>query len=104
MVERNGGDPSILHVFQPPAAEEPVAVPHAPSENGTEDEPGDDFLTPREREVLVLLERGEPTRDMAGRLGISVTTVRNHVQGILRKLGAHSRLEAVSLARRKGLL
>ncbi len=62
------------------------------------------ILTGREMEVLGLLDRGVATQRMASELEISVTTVRNHIQGILRKLGAHSRLEAVSLARRQGLL
>jgi PAS domain S-box-containing protein len=61
-------------------------------------------LTAREREVLSLLEAGVPTQGMADSMKISVTTVRNHIQGILRKLGAHSRLEAVSSARRQGLI
>ncbi len=61
-------------------------------------------LTVREREVLSLLEAGIPTQGMADSMKISVTTVRNHIQGILRKLGAHSRLEAVSSARRQGLI
>ena len=61
-------------------------------------------LTAREREVLALLEAGVPTQGMADSMKISVTTVRNHIQGILRKLGAHSRLEAVSSARRQGLV
>jgi len=61
-------------------------------------------LTTREREVLSLLEAGVPTQGMADSMKISVTTVRNHIQGILRKLGAHSRLEAVSSARRQGLI
>jgi PAS domain S-box-containing protein len=61
-------------------------------------------LTAREMEVLGLLKEGTPTNGIAELLHISVTTVRNHIQGILRKLGAHSRLEAVSIARRRGLI
>ena len=61
-------------------------------------------LTAREMEVLRLLKDGVSTQSIAGALEISVTTVRNHIQGILRKLGAHSRLEAVSMARRTGII
>jgi DNA-binding NarL/FixJ family response regulator len=61
-------------------------------------------LTEREREVLVLLAEGATTRDIAERLFISVNTARNHVQRLITKLGAHSRLEAVATARRGGLL
>jgi DNA-binding CsgD family transcriptional regulator len=57
-------------------------------------------LTAREREVLRLFESGANTPQVAERLGISIATVRNHSQHILHKLGAHTRLEAVSLALR----
>ncbi|WP_018332029.1 response regulator transcription factor [Actinomycetospora chiangmaiensis] len=61
-------------------------------------------LTRRERECLALLVEGTGTPDMARELAISEVTVRSHVQSILHKLGAHSRLEAASLAVRHGLL
>jgi len=57
-------------------------------------------LTLREREVLRLLAEGMDTREIAKRLVLSPTTVRNHIQHILSKLGVHSRLEAVALALR----
>jgi signal transduction histidine kinase/DNA-binding NarL/FixJ family response regulator len=56
-------------------------------------------LTEREREVLVLLERGAPDREIASALGISVKTVEKHVGSILRKTGAHNRTQAVARAR-----
>lgn len=62
------------------------------------------YLTPRERECLRLLTSGFDTTAMAGLLGVSRTTVRTHVQAVLIKLGVHSRLEAVSLAVRHGLV
>ncbi len=65
--------------------------------------PGAD-LTLREREVLRLVADGLSTSDMAGRLFVSPNTVRNHVQSVLVKLGAHSKLEAVVIATRSGLL
>jgi DNA-binding NarL/FixJ family response regulator len=55
------------------------------------------FLTPRELEVLRALSVGASTTDIAQELGISVTTVRSYVKGLLGKLGVHSRLEAVTL-------
>ena len=61
-------------------------------------------LTARELEVLRLLARGTSTRDIAARLGISVHTTRNHVQNIIRKCDAHSKLEAVSMALREGVI
>jgi DNA-binding NarL/FixJ family response regulator len=61
-------------------------------------------LTQREHEVLVLLADGLSTREIAQQLFISLNTARNHVQRLIAKLGAHSRLEAVAVARRNGLL
>ena len=61
-------------------------------------------LTGREHDVLRLLARGAGTGEMARELGISATTVRNHVQHLLEKLKAHTRLQAVSVAQRHGLL
>ena len=55
-------------------------------------------LTPRQAEVLDLLERGRTTRQIAAELHLSLDTVRNHVRHILRAVGAHSRLEAVAIA------
>jgi DNA-binding NarL/FixJ family response regulator len=52
-------------------------------------------LTKRETEVLVLVSKGLDSRTIAARLGVSVATVRGHVQRILGKLGVHSKLEAV---------
>jgi two-component system response regulator DesR len=52
-------------------------------------------LTPREEEILELLASGRNTSAIASRLCISQTTVRNHVQHILAKLGVHGRLEAI---------
>ncbi|MEE6259995.1 helix-turn-helix transcriptional regulator [Plantactinospora sonchi] len=58
----------------------------------------DGALTDREREVLRLVAAGEPTRRIAGRLGISGETVETHVRSGMRKLGARTRTEAAALA------
>jgi PAS domain S-box-containing protein len=60
-------------------------------------------LTPRQQEVLELLASGRSTRDIAASLHLSRETVRNHVRDLLRALGAHSRIEALAEARRRGL-
>jgi PAS domain S-box-containing protein len=52
-------------------------------------------LTPRQVEVLGLLERGHSTHQIASELHLSIETVRNHVARILRALDVHTRLEAV---------
>lgn len=61
-------------------------------------------LTARERETLTLLADGAGTDQISARLGVARNTARNHVQHVLDKLGARSQLEAVSIARREGLL
>jgi DNA-binding NarL/FixJ family response regulator len=64
---------------------------------------GDD-LTDREREILGRLARGTTNRVIADEVHLSLNTVRNYVQAILTKLGAHSKLEAVSTAVRAGII
>jgi DNA-binding NarL/FixJ family response regulator len=61
-------------------------------------------LTAREHEVLNLMGHGLDARAIARRLGISVHTCRGYVKSVLAKLGAHSQLEAVAVATRRGLL
>jgi len=61
-------------------------------------------LSPRQRQVLVLLARGVRARDIGARLGLSEATVRNHIRGLLRRLDCHSQLEAVARARDLRLL
>jgi DNA-binding NarL/FixJ family response regulator len=61
-------------------------------------------LTPRQNQILQLLARGHSTRQIAGELHLTVETVRNHIRHLLRAMGAHSRLEALALARADGLL
>lgn len=64
---------------------------------------GDD-LTTREREVLSLLAAGRSTSNVADTLCVVQATARNHIQSIMTKLGAHSRLEAVSIALRENII
>lgn len=61
-----------------------------------------DTLTRREGEVLRSLVSGRRAADIAEADFVSVTTVRNQIQSILTKLGAHSQLEAVAIAVRAG--
>jgi PAS domain S-box-containing protein len=64
----------------------------------------DQRLTPRQREILEELGRGRSTEQIAEKLSLSRETVRNHVRHILQRLNAGSRLEAVAIAHRDGLL
>ena len=61
-------------------------------------------LTPRQMDVLRHLAAGHSTERIAEALGISTETVRNHVRGILERLDAHSRLEAVIRAHTLNLI
>lgn len=61
-------------------------------------------LTEREREVLSYLALGWKTKYIAEELGVSPYTARNHIENLRTKLGASSRLEAVMVARRLGLI
>ncbi|MGR7027141.1 response regulator [Geodermatophilus sp. URMC 62] len=61
-------------------------------------------LTEREQEILDLLARGMSNAEIAAQLTLSVHTVRNHVANLSAKLGAHSKLEALSIAVREGLV
>jgi DNA-binding NarL/FixJ family response regulator len=61
-------------------------------------------LTTRELEVLQLLAEGVTTEALSERLYISKHTARSHVRNILAKLGAHSKLEAVAVAARAGIV
>ena len=63
-----------------------------------------DALTEREREVLLLMAAGATNPVIARELFLSLHTVRNHVQAVLRKLHAHSKLEAVAIAVRTGVI
>jgi DNA-binding CsgD family transcriptional regulator len=61
-------------------------------------------LSRREAEVLLLIASGHGTETISKRLRLSGTTVRNHVQNALAKLGASTRSEAVARAIRRGLI
>jgi len=61
-------------------------------------------LTPREREVLVLLGRGFPNKQIASELGLAEKTVKTHVGHVLEKLGVADRTQAAIVAVRVGLV
>lgn len=107
----NGEGPLTIHLFRRSSpvlheqAPAPVAPPaEAPAPDGQPAAAGAGPLTPRETEVLRLLASGANTKVAAQRLGVSPSTVRNHVQNMFMKLGVHSRLEAVAYARTHEML
>ncbi|MGZ5400815.1 MAG: response regulator [Nocardioides sp.] len=61
-------------------------------------------LSSREHEVLEMLAEGVDATGIARRLGITLNTCRGYIRSVLRKLEAHSQLEAVAIARRTRLL
>lgn len=94
---QHAGQPLLVHTMR----ELTAAAPDG-RQGG---EPGDtDPLSPRQLAVLELLDEGHRAREIAAQLGISETTVRNHVAAILSRLGCHSQLEAVAEARRRGII
>ena len=102
------------HLVSTAGTRVPVEVSSVPLMNGEtvvgvfgliEERPDDSatappsHLTPRQVEVLRLLEQGRSTKQIAAELHLSNDTVRNHIRGLFRALGVHSRLEAVAAAR-----
>jgi DNA-binding CsgD family transcriptional regulator len=66
--------------------------------------PADIDLTPRERDVLVLMAEGASNKAIARQLGISVHTAKFHVGSLLHKLDATGRTDAVAHAARRGVI
>lgn len=86
----------LLSLTLPPSAERP-AVMQTPGSPGTN-------LTEREREVLRCVARGERSKEIAARLGVSLRTVGAHLTSIYTKLGVDSRTSAVAVGIARGLL
>jgi DNA-binding NarL/FixJ family response regulator len=61
-------------------------------------------LSPRELDVLRLIDAGHSNRDIGEALGISYRTATTHITNIFNKLGASSRTAALAVARRQGLI
>ena len=102
------------HLVSTAGTRVPVEVSSVPLKNGErvvgifgliEERPDDTttaphpHLTPRQVEVLRLLEQGRSTKQIAAELHLSTETVKNHIRGLFRTLGVNSRLEAVAAAR-----
>lgn len=83
----NGGQPTLA----PEATQALIAATRRPPEVGYD-------LSEREREVLILMVDGLNNREIADRLTISNSTVKNHVSNIFSKLGTTSRTQAVAMA------
>lgn len=73
-------------------------------QKGNAREAGLEKLTPREREIIVMLARGASNKEIARSLDLAESTVKIHVQGILRKLNLASRVQAAVYAVEHGLV
>jgi len=88
IVVDGGDEPIVLHTLHAAADEaEPASAEQPPA------------LTPRQRQILIFLAEGVRAQQIAERLMLSETTVRNHIQAVLQALGVHSQLEAVARVR-----
>lgn len=86
------------------AALSPSLIAAAPATRAPEPKPRGGELTERERQVVALLTEGLSNKLIADRLGISDHTAKFHVNGVMAKLGAGTRTEAVVEAVRRGLV
>ena len=99
----------LLRMFRQQSAPAAVATPHTPpAPTAAKPRPRDDSglstLSAREREILTLIARGDSNKLIARALEIAETTVKIHVQHILRKLDCSSRVQAAVLAINQGLV
>jgi len=93
---KNGDGPLYVHVLRNGIDAAPVE-PEQSSGRATR-------LTNRQLEVLTLIDEGLSAKAISNRLEIAEPTVRNHIRSILLELGCHSQLEALAIARRRGLI
>jgi PAS domain S-box-containing protein len=93
---RNGGRPLFVHLLRNGAEVEADHDDEAPEQGS--------LLTARQLEVLALFDEGCSAKAIAQQLQIAESTVRNHIRAILLEFGCHSQLEALAVARRRGLL
>jgi len=76
----------------------------APKNNVAVEEVNPNKLSPREREIIVMLAHGSSNKEMAHVLNLSESTIKIHVQGILRKLKIAKRVQAAVYAVEHGLI
>ena len=93
----------VLQYFRPSANENKAPEPLNPEKTIENHDAHSTGLTPREREILEGLVDGLSYKMISIRFYISPDTVKNHIQGIYRKLHVNSKGEAISLALKTGL-
>jgi DNA-binding CsgD family transcriptional regulator len=92
----------LARVLERRGAQPETSAAATPAPEGAPPDGAEPPLTPREREILHWVAAGHQNKQIAQTLDLSLATVRNHIHNILEKLEVHSKLEAVSLAYRKG--
>lgn len=104
ITKRNGAAEILAAVLAVASDETPVSPDMVRSLMSRDQAGIGSDLTERELEVLRIAARGLSNKEIASELFLSVNTVRNHMQHVLNKLGAHSKLEATAIAARAGIL
>jgi DNA-binding NarL/FixJ family response regulator len=104
VTKRNGASEILSAVLAVASDETPVSADMVRSLVGRGDGGVGSDLTERELEILRIASLGRSNKEIAAELYLSVNTVRNHMQRVLNKLGAHSKLEATAIAVRAGIL
>jgi PAS domain S-box-containing protein len=103
LVRAPDGEPRYFISQVEPVSDTRNVVPTPANRTATEDA-GRPSLTPRQIEILQLLAEGESTRQIAERLHLSHTTVRNHFARTLASLGVHTRVQAIVAASGLGFI
>ncbi|HEX9767151.1 MAG TPA: response regulator transcription factor [Nitriliruptorales bacterium] len=101
VVVKGGSLQTLVEAIRRVLAGETWFEPHVDVQLGRRDTAA---LSSRERQILSLVAAGYSVDDIASRLFLSPHTVRNHIRNVLNALGAHTKLEAVQIATRAGLI
>jgi DNA-binding NarL/FixJ family response regulator len=104
VTKRNGASEILSAVLAVASDETPVSADMVHSLIRREVGGVGSDLTERELDILRSASLGHSNKEIAAELYLSVNTVRNHMQHVLNKLGAHSKLEATAIAVRAGIL
>lgn len=104
VTKRNGASEILSAVLAVASDETPVSADMVQSLVRRERGGVGSDLTERELDILRCASLGRSNKEIAAELYLSVNTVRNHMQHVLNKLGAHSKLEATAIAVRAGIL
>lgn len=100
---KKDNNPPFMSLLDSPLGEQKIFLCHNPDEE-LKAQPGTTRLTSREREIITLLAKGMSSKQISNLLFISKSTVDNHRQNLLKKLGASSTAEIIHLALEKGIV